>query len=74
MNAIPDATSATDTAKNIALVASNVAAMATRFGGLNAGGLKGFSSTTDFELRIQPEPFDPSLLSLQNAVAGMFGE
>lgn len=74
MNTTTDVTSATDTAKNVALVALNVAAVAARFGGLNVGGVGGFSSTKDFELRIQPEPFESSLLAHQKAVAGMFGE
>ena len=42
--------------------------------GRNVGGVGGFSSTKDFELRIQPEPFEASLLAHQKAVAGMFGE
>jgi hypothetical protein len=74
MNTTSDTTAVTDTAKNAALVALNVAAVAARFGGLNVGGIGGFSATKEYELRVQPEPFEQALLTHQRAVAKMFGE
>ena len=74
INTTSDGTATMDTAKNAALVALNVAAVAARFGGLNVGGVGGFSATKELELRVQPEPFELALLTNQRAVAKMFGE
>jgi hypothetical protein len=74
INTTSDGTAAMDTAKNAALVALNVAAVAARFGGLNVGGVGGFSATKELELRVQPEPFEQALLTHQRTVAKMFGE
>lgn len=61
MNTTSDTTAVTDTAKNAALVALNVAAVAARFGDLNVGGIGGFSATKEYELHVQPERFEQTL-------------
>ena len=41
---------------------------------VGAGAIGGFSSTTEYECRVQPEPFEKALLTHQLTVAQMFGE
>ena len=40
----------------------------------NAGAIGGFSFTSEYECRVQPEPFEKALLTHQRTVAQMFGE
>ena len=64
-----------DTAKNVALVALNVASIAARLDGAGGvGGIGGFSATTEYECRVRPESFEKALLGHQRAVAHMFAE
>ena len=75
VNTTSDGTKTVDTAKNVALVALNVVSIAARLGGVAApGGIGGFSATTEYECRVQPESFEKALLGHQLAVAQMFGE
>ena len=75
MNTTSDGTKTADTAKNVAIVAFNVLSVAARLGGAGgAGGIGGFSSTSEYECRVQPEPFEKALLTHQRTVAQMFGE
>ena len=75
VNTTSDGTKATDTAKNVGQVALNVLSIAARLGGVaTPGGIGGFSSTTEYELRVQPDLFEKALLTNQRAVAQMFGE
>ena len=75
VNTTSDGTKATDTAKNVGLVALNVLSIAARLGGApSPGGIGGFSSTTEYELRVQPDLFEKALLTNQRTVAQMFGE
>ena len=49
--------------------------VAGRLGGIaTPGAIGGFSSTSEYECRVQPEAFEKALLSSQLAVAQMFGE
>ena len=72
VNTTSDGSKATDTAKNVAIVALNVLSIGARLAG--AGGIGGFSSTSEYECRVQPEPFEKALLTHQRTVAQMFGE
>lgn len=75
VNTTSDGTKTVDTAKNVALVALNVVSIAARLGGVGGtGGIGGFSSTSEYECRVQPESFEKALLGHQLAVAQMFGE
>ena len=75
VNITSDGTKAADTAKNVGLVALNVLSIAARLGGApSPGGIGGFSSTTEYEVRVQPEMFEKALLAHQRTVAQMFGE
>lgn len=75
VNVTSDGTKTVDTAKNVALVALNVVSIAARLGGVGGtGAIGGFSSTTEYECRVQPESFEKALLGHQLAVAQMFGE
>lgn len=75
VNTTSDGTKATDAAKNVALVALNVLSIGARLAGAGgAGGIGGFSSTTEYECRVQPESFETALLTHQRTVAQMFGE
>ena len=75
VNTTSDGSKAADTAKNAALVALNVLSIAARLGGVaTPGGIGGFSSTSEYECRIQPESFEKTLLSHQQALGQMFGE
>ncbi len=75
VNTTSDGTKTADTAKNVAIVAFNVLSVAARLGGAGgAGGIGGFSSTSEYECRVQPEPFEKALLTHQRTVAQMFGE
>lgn len=74
VNITSSGTKTTDTAKNAALVALNVAAFAARLGGVSAPGVGGFSSTTEYECRVQPESFEATLTSYHGGIAGMFIE
>lgn len=75
VNTTSDGTKVADTAKNVGLVALNVPSIAGRLGGIaTPGGIGGFSSTTEYELRAQPESFEKAPLSSQRVVAQMLGE
>lgn len=75
VNTTSDGTKTVDTAKNVGLVALNVLSIAGRLGGIaTPGAIGGFSSTSEYECRVQPEAFEKALLSNQRAVAQMFGE
>ncbi len=57
------------------LAALNVLSIGARLAGAGgAGAIGGFSSTTEYECRVQPEPFEKALLTHQLTVAQMFGE
>lgn len=56
-----------DVAKNVATLAT----FAARLGGINAPQLTSFSSTQDFECRVQPDAFEQKLVSYYDGVAGM---
>lgn len=74
INITSSGTKTTDTAKNVGLVALNVAAFAARLGGVSAPGVGGFSSTTEYECRVQPESFETKLTSYHAGIVGMFAE
>lgn len=74
VNITTSGTKTTDTAKNVGLVALNVAAFAARLGGMPAPGVGGFSSTTEYECRVQPESFEKTLLAYHAGIVGMFAE
>lgn len=74
INTTSDGTKAVDTAKNVALVALNVASLAARLGGMRSGYTGGFSATSEYECRVQPELFEKTLLSYHQTIARMFGE
>ncbi len=74
VNTTSDGSKATDTAKNVALVALNVASLAARLGGLNTGYTGGFSATSEYECRVRPELFEKALLSHHETIAGLFGD
>lgn len=74
VNTTSGGTKATDTAANVALVALNVAAFAARMGGTPVPGVGGFSSTSNYECRVQPESFANTLLSHHAVLVGLFGE
>jgi hypothetical protein len=75
VNTTSDGTKTADAAKNVALVALNVVSIAARLGGVGGtGGIGGFSSTTEYECRVQPESFEKALLDNQLVVVRMFGE
>lgn len=74
VNTTSDGSKATDTAKNVALVALNVASLAARLGGLNTGYTGGFSATSEYECRVRPELFEKALLSHHGTIAGLFGD
>lgn len=74
VNVTSTGTKATDTASNVALVAYNTLAIAGRFSGVAAPIVGGYSSTSNFECRVQPEPFAKTLLAHHEALAKMFGE
>jgi hypothetical protein len=75
VNITSDGTKTVDTAKNVGLVALNVLNFAAKLKG--AGGIGyvgGYSATSEFECRVQPESFEKALLTNQRAVTQMFGE
>jgi len=74
VNTTSDGSKATDTAKNVALVALNVASLAARLGGLNTGYTGGFSATSEYECRVRPELFEKTVLSHHESIAGLFGD
>ena len=75
VNTTSDGTKTADTAKNVALVALNVLSIGARLAGAGGvGGIGGFSSTTEYECRVQPESFEKALLDNQLVVVRMFGE
>lgn len=74
VNTTSDGSKATDTAKNVALVALNVASLAARLGGLNAGYTGGFSATSEYECRVRPDLFEKTVLSHHESIAGLFGD
>jgi len=74
VNTTSDGSKATDTAKNVALVALNVASLAARLGGLSTGYTGGFSATSEYECRVRPELFDKTCPSHYERIAGLFGD
>jgi len=74
VNTTSDGSKATDTAKNVALVALNVASLAARLGGLSTGYTGGFSATSEYECRVRPELFEKTVLSHYERIAGLFGD
>jgi hypothetical protein len=74
VNTTSGGTKTVDTAKNVALVALNVASFAARIGGMRTGYTGGFASTSDYECRVQAEPFEKTLLSHHDVIVRMFGE
>lgn len=74
VNITSSGTKTTDTAKNVGLVALNVAVFAARLGGVSAPGVGGFSATTEYECRVQPEPFEATLANYHQSIVRMFAE
>lgn len=70
VNVTTGATKAADTAKTIVSIAS----FAARLGGVGVPSINAYSSTNDFECRVQPESFEKSVLAQYKGVAGMFTE
>lgn len=73
VNITSGGTKASDTVKNAAVVAINVASLAARLSGIGAPGVNNaFSATSEYECRVQPDAFELAITTHYAEIARIF--